>query len=283
MLSYRHAFHAGNHADVLKHCVLLALLDHLVRKDKPLTLVDTHAAAGRYALGSAHADKTGEWRDGVARVFARDSDKLPPLLARYRHAVSTFNRGGDLRFYPGSPALLHGALRADDRLRLFELHPTAFGFLEKAFAGADRRVVLAREDGLRGLRALLPPPSRRALVMIDPAYERRDEYAAVVDALRDGLRRFAGGCFMVWYPRLQKPESKLIAGQLLALAPTSWLHVWLDVARPAPDGFGMHGSGLVVFNPPWTLPKDLAETMPVLVDCLGQDGHARHGLDSHIP
>ncbi|MCB1909387.1 MAG: 23S rRNA (adenine(2030)-N(6))-methyltransferase RlmJ [Rhodocyclaceae bacterium] len=281
MLSYRHAFHAGNHADVLKHAVLLAVLDHLGRKDKPLTLVDTHAGAGRYALDSAHADKTGEWRDGAARLFGRDG--LPALLDRYCRAIAGFNRGGPLRFYPGSPLLMHGALRADDRLRLFELHPTDFGFLEKAFAAGDRRVVLAREDGFRGLRALLPPPSRRALVMIDPAYERREDYAAVVDTLHDALRRFAGGCYMVWYPRLQKAESKLLAGRLIELAPPSWLHVWLDVARPSPDGFGMHGSGLVLFNPPWTLPRDLAEAMPVLVDRLGRDGHARFGLDSHMP
>ncbi|MCB1916208.1 MAG: 23S rRNA (adenine(2030)-N(6))-methyltransferase RlmJ [Rhodocyclaceae bacterium] len=281
MLSYRHAFHAGNHADVLKHSVLLALLDHLGHKDKPLTLVDTHAGAGRYALDSAQADKTGEWRDGIARLYTRQP--LPDLLERYRRAVLAFNRGGELRFYPGSPMLLHGALRAEDRLRLFELHPTDFGFLEKAFAATDRRVALVREDGFHGLKSLLPPPSRRALVVVDPAYERREEYAAVVDALREALRRFAGGCYMVWYPRLQKPESKLVARRLIELSPPSWLHVWLDVDRPAHDGFGMHGSGLVVFNPPWTLPQDLAAAMPVLVECLGRGERARFGVDSHIP
>ena len=281
MLSYRHAFHAGNHADVLKHSVLLALLDHLGHKDKPLTLVDTHAGAGRYALDSAQADKTGEWRDGIARLYTRQP--LPDLLERYRRAVLAFNRGGELRFYPGSPMLLHGALRAEDRLRLFELHPTDFGFLEKAFAATDRRVALVREDGFHGLKSLLPPPSRRALVVVDPAYERRDEYRFLIDAMKDSLKRFPAGCYAIWYPRVQKTEAKQLVERLQKLAPPAWLHVWLDVTRPSRDGFGMHGSGLFIINPPWTLPQTLAEVMPVLQARLGLDDDARFGVDQHIP
>ncbi len=281
MLSYRHAFHAGNHADVLKHFVLLELLDYLMRKDKPLLLVDTHAGAGRYALDSEQARKLGEFRQGIGRLWSWQA--APATLERYLGTVRDFNRGGDLFYYPGSPMVMHSVMRAADQLRLCELHPTDFGFLQKAFPPPARGVVLARQDGFAALKGLLPPPSRRALVLIDPAYERREEYAAVVAALGEALRRFAAGCYMIWYPRLQKVESKQLVERLTRLAPPSWLHVWLDVHKPTPDGFGMHGSGLFVVNPPWTLPETLAATLPALVERLGLDDGARFGLDHHIP
>ncbi|MCB1886387.1 MAG: 23S rRNA (adenine(2030)-N(6))-methyltransferase RlmJ [Rhodocyclaceae bacterium] len=281
MLSYRHAFHAGNHADVLKHVVLIALLDYFKQKDKPFLAIDTHAGAGRYALDSEHAQKLGEYRQGIGRLWR--ADDLPSALTRYVDAVRDFNRGAELHYYPGSPVLIQSQLRADDRLRLFEMHPTDYGFLEKAFPARETRVGISREDGFAALRALLPPPSRRALVLIDPAYERRDEYRFLIDAMKDSLKRFPAGCYAIWYPRVQKTEAKQLVERLQKLAPPAWLHVWLDVTRPSRDGFGMHGSGLFIINPPWTLPQTLAEVMPVLQARLGLDDDARFGVDQHIP
>ncbi|MCB1957490.1 MAG: 23S rRNA (adenine(2030)-N(6))-methyltransferase RlmJ [Rhodocyclaceae bacterium] len=281
MLSYRHAFHAGNHADVLKHVVLLELLDYLKQKDKPFLAIDTHAGAGRYALDSEQAQKIGEYKQGIARLWR--ADDLPPALARYVAAVRDFNRGGELQFYPGSPVLVQTALRDEDRLRLFELHPTDHGFLQKAFPAKEKRVTISREDGFAALKALLPPPSRRALVLIDPAYERREEYRVVVETLKDALKRFPAGCYAIWYPRLQKTESKQLVERLQKLAPPAWLHVWLDVTKPSRDGFGMHGSGLFVINPPWTLPETLAAVMPVLQARLALDEDARFGIEHQIP
>ncbi len=281
MLSYRHAFHAGNHADVLKHVVLIELVDYLKQKDKPFLAVDTHAGAGRYALDSEYAQKLGEFRRGIGRLWRAEG--LPPALARYVEAVRDFNRGGDLHFYPGSPVLIQSLLREDDRLRLFELHPTDFGFLQRAFPAREKRVEIRREDGFAALKAVLPPPSRRALVLIDPAYERRDEYRHLLDAMKDSLKRFPAGCYAIWYPRLQKTESKQLVERLLKLAPPTWLHVWLDVNKPSRDGFGMHGSGMFVINPPWTLPETLSGVMPVLQETLALDDDARFGIEQHIP
>ena len=281
MLSYRHAFHAGNHADVLKHFVLRELLKYFKRKEKPFLYVDTHAGAGRYALDSEHAKKNTEYRDGIGRLWARDD--LPPALGGYVGAIRAFNREASLRFYPGSPAIAEPLTRAGDQLRLCELHVTDFGFLKKAFDGGDKRIRLSQEDGFAVLRSVLPPPSRRALVLIDPPYERREDYRAVLDAIKDGLRRFPGGTYALWYPRLQKTESKQLVERLCRLKPPSWLQVWLDVQRPSRTGFGLHGSGLFVINPPYTLPATLEEAMPTLVEAMGQDDRAGFGIDREMP
>lgn len=281
MLSYRHAFHAGNHADVLKHFVLVELIHYLNRKDKPYLFVDTHAGAGRYALDSEQARKNGEFRGGIGRLWTRTD--LPAPLDRYLQAVRDFNREKRLRFYPGSPALAAALTRGCDRLRLFELHPTDFGFLQKAFPATDKRIVAAREDGFAALKVLLPPPERRALVLVDPPYELRGDYRTLCETISGAMRRFAGGTYMLWYPRLQQTDSKRLVDRLARLEAPTWLNVWLDVARPSRDGFGMHGSGLYIVNPPWTLPEVLAEAMPLLCAALAVDDGARFGLEHHIP
>lgn len=281
MLSYRHAFHVGNHADVLKHLLLVEVLQHLNQKDKPYLFVDTHAGAGRYSLEGEHAQKNAEYLAGVGALWERTD--LPPALARYVDVIRGFNRDRRLRFYPGSPVIAAGLMRPADRLALFELHPADFGFLQKAFAPDDKRIALGQQDGFAALKAVLPPPSRRALVLIDPPYERREDYRSLVDSLADALRRFPGGSYALWYPRLQKTESKQLVERLAKLAPPSWLHVWLDVQRPSRTGYGMHGSGMYVVNPPWTLPATLAEVMPVLAEALAVDDRAGFGIDQHIP
>ena len=269
MLSYRHVFHAGNHADVLKHAVLLAVLDYFNQKDKPYWVIDTHAGAGGYRLDAGRATTHAEFNDGVGRLW--DRADLPPLLARHVEAVRTDNADGKLRRYPGSPLIALRAMRPADKLRLFELHPADVKLLGQAIAGAasdaPKRVQIKQEDGFAGMKALLPPPSRRGLVLIDPSYEDKRDYAAVVTAGTEGLQRFATGTFMVWYPLLQKNESITLAGKLKKLAP-DWLNATLTVQPPSADGVGMHGSGVFLVNPPWTLAAALKETLPWLAEKL---------------
>jgi 23S rRNA (adenine2030-N6)-methyltransferase len=272
MLSYRHVFHAGNHADVLKHATLLAVLDYLNRKDKPYWVIDTHAGAGGYRLDAGRAQSHAEHADGIGRLWAHGD--LSPLLARYVAAVRIDNPDGRLKRYPGSPLLALRAMRPADRLRLFELHPADVKLLAQAITGAapdaQKRTAIRQEDGFAGLKALLPPPPRRGLVVIDPSYEDKRDYAQVVTALKEGLQRFPTGTYFVWYPLLQRNESIQLAGKLKKLAP-DWLNATLTVQAPAANGLGMHGSGVFVINPPWTLAEELRATLPWLADTLALD------------
>lgn len=286
MLSYRHAFHAGNHADVLKHFVLLQILAHAAQKDKPFWYIDTHAGAGMYALDKGYAKQNAEFDSGISRLW--DKHELPAALADYVALVKRLNPSGELRRYPGSPACAQELLRKDDRMRLFELHPNDSKLLRQAFLAGDRQVLsrhvlIETEDGFAGIKALLPPPSRRAVVLIDPPYEEKRDYQRVVQSLKDSLQRFSTGTYIVWYPMLQRPEPQQMLDKLKKLGLNSWLHVALKVQTPALDGFGMHGSGLFVVNPPWTLPGTLSEVMPYLAQTLGQDSGAAFTLESHMP
>ena len=278
MLSYRHGFHAGNHADVLKHVALVALLRILVRKDKPVVVVDTHAGAGMYSLEQGFAAKNAEFRDGIARLWERDD--LPETVADYVEQVREVNADGVLRQYPGSPRIALGVLRPQDRLRLFELHGNEARILAQAFARADRRVTVTAGDGFAGLKAVLPPPSRRGLVLIDPSYEVASDYRAVVAGLQEGVRRFATGTYVVWYPLLQRRESVQLPDALRRAAGADWLDVALQVKAPSPEGRGLHGSGLFVVNPPWTFSGTMRGVMPWLTRALAQDETASFRLDA---
>lgn len=280
MLSYRHAYHAGSHADVLKHCVVLELLSYFNRKDKPWHYIDTHAGGGCYALESERAGKTAEHEEGIARIWGRTD--LPAPLAAYREAVAQFNPHGRLVFYPGSPALAMTMARPQDRLRLFELHPADFEALERTFAGETERVQCRKADGFAGLKSLLPPLSRRALVLIDPSYEIKDDYRKVVDCVKDAMRRFPTGTYAVWYPLLARSEARNLPTRLADLGAQSWLDLRLAVRRPPRDGFGMFGSGMFIINPPWVLPERLEAMMPWLVNVLGTDDGAGFDLEHHI-
>jgi 23S rRNA (adenine2030-N6)-methyltransferase len=284
MLSYRHGYHAGNHADVLKHTVLLALLDHLALKDKAFWVVDTHAGAGFYRLDHTFAQKTGEWREGVGRIF--DAQDAPPAVADYLALVRAANgtevdarATGAPSVYPGSPWILRQRLRPDDRLRVFELHTSDAPALIDILRG-DRQVKVTAGDGYAGLKASWPPAPRRGLALIDPSYEVKDEYDQVVDAVADALKRFPTGIVAVWYPRLVRRESEMLPGRLTRLSPDNWLHVALDVRARAEQG--MHGSGMVVLNPPWTLPDTLKPCVPWLRSRLALDADATNALDWRI-
>ena len=282
MFSYRHAFHAGNHADVLKHLVLTALLRHLALKDTAFWVIDTHAGAGIYALDGEWAGKRGEFADGIGRLWPRED--APPAVADYLDEVRAVNPDGRLRHYPGSPFIALRHLRARDRLRLFELHVNEVKALSRnvAGAGADfaRRTRVESLDGFEALKSVLPPPPRRALVLIDPSYEDKRDYPRVVATMKDALIRFATGCYAVWYPQVQRREAAEMVRKLSRMPGPPWLHASLTVRSPAADGLGLHGSGMFVFNPPWTLQGALHACLPWLTEVLRQDAGARWTLES---
>ena len=281
MLAYRHAFHAGNHADVLKHALLVAVLRHLNAKDKAWRLVDTHAGAGAYLLHSEQAQKKGEYRQGIACLW--QAADLPPLLADYIAQVRVFNPLDELTQYPGSPRLARSLMRPQDQLRLFELHPSDHALLVDAMAG-DRQVQVQQADGFAGLKGQMPPPSRRGVLLMDPSYELKTDYAEVVVATREALTRFAEGVVMVWYPQLDLRESAQLPLRLKAVAEAQakkgWLHARLTVAPPNDRGFGLLGSGMFIVNPPHTLLPALRAALPVLVALLGQFDGAGQRLES---
>jgi 23S rRNA (adenine2030-N6)-methyltransferase len=271
MLAYRHAFHAGNHADVLKHVVLTHVLRHMAGKDKPYTLVDTHAGAGGYALGGRHAQKKAEYQNGIGRLWNRQD--LPPAVADYVALVREFNGGAALEQYPGSPGLAQMLLRPDDRMRLYELHPSDERVL-RTFLGRRPHARVTLGDGFAAVRAELPPPSRRGVLLIDPSYELKGDYAKVLGAAREALHRFADGLILVWVPQLQLLESARLPQRLThaadEAAPRGWLHARLTVQRADARGFGLVGSSMVVINPPHTLHAVLRDALPWLTDVLGQ-------------
>jgi 23S rRNA (adenine2030-N6)-methyltransferase len=278
MLAYRHAFHAGNHADVLKHTVLTLVLRYMNSKPKAYRLIDTHAGAGGYSLLGPYARKKGEFERGIARLMAHDA--LPPPLADYVDLVRRFNPNGRLEQYPGSPALARLLLRPGDQHRLFEIHPTDHRILQ-AYLKGMKGVEVMDVDGFEGLKGQLPPSTRRAVVLMDPSYEGRADYGRVVTALRDALARFAEGVYLVWYPIVNKLEAAQLPKRLIALAPKGWLHARLTVHQGSEPGFGLAGSGVFVINPPFTLHESLRETLPFLTRVLGEYDGAHHVLEHH--
>ena len=292
MLSYRHAFHAGNHADVLKHVVQIQLLQYMNQKDTPYTYIDTHAGAGVYALDGGYAQKNAEFESGISRLWERKD--LPPALADYVQLVKSLNPSGKMRYYPGSPYCADKTMREADRLRLFELHPSDARILDENFRKLEahaaeqghrpttrgKRIIVMRGDGFHALKSLLPPPSRRGLVLIDPPYEDKGDYKRVKETLADALTRFATGTYAVWYPVLNRMEARQMPDKLKRLPSNGWLDVSLSVSAPSPDGFGLRSSGMFIFNPPWTLEPMLRELMPYLVSTLGQDASATFTLES---
>ena len=307
MFSYRHAFHAGNHADVLKHTVLVAILRHLTEKDTALAVLDTHAGAGLYRLDGDYAETSGEAADGVVRLDRLreptqpgdktaskiGADGLAPALQDYLGLVAGFNAKGGLRVYPGSPFIIQHLLRAHDRLKLFELHPTDAKSLSANIAQLDagRQVAVLREDGFEGFKKFLPPPSRRALVLCDPSYEIKTDYARVAVMMADALKRFPTGTYAAWYPIIPRPEAHDLPRKLKTLATKAgkpWLHATLtvkssklttdeqgDTKRP-----GLPASGMFVINPPHTLKAALQTALPQMASLLAQDRNAASTLEA---
>jgi 23S rRNA (adenine2030-N6)-methyltransferase len=271
MLSYRHGYHAGNYADVLKHAILLQTLKLMHKKDKPLVYIDTHAGAGGYTLGDEFAQKTGEYLQGVAKLW--DAQDLPESLQDYMAAVRHFNGGNDeLALYPGSPALVDMELNDKDRMLLHELHGTDFLQLDEYFAG-DRQVKVIRGDGLKGLIAAVPPLERRGLILIDPSYEIKTDYQDVAQMLIKAHKRFATGVSLLWYPVVRREQTEAMLNLLKDSGIRRQLRIEQAIA-PDSDEFGMTAAGLWVINPPWQLDEIAKEMLSCLADKLG-DGQGR--------
>ena len=267
-MNYRHGFHAGNFADVLKHLALCELLRLLTAKDKKLFVLDTHAGTGGYDLGGALAQRTNEAEAGVLRLLAAPRAGMPAAVARYLAAVSAYDRKfgpGDrpLRHYPGSPRIVRAGLRAGDRLVACELHPQDTLALKREFAG-DRAVDVRDDDGYHALKALLPPVERRGLILIDPPFEASNEFGRLTRALQQGLRRFAIGCYAVWYP-IKDPAA--VDGFVQAFAGLKSLQLELHVPPAAPGK--LDACGLLVINPPWKFEEAMRESLPWVADQLG--------------
>lgn len=268
-MNYRHGYHAGNFADLLKHTALCELLRLLTAKDKKLFVLDTHAGAGGYDLTADKARRTGEAEAGIVRLLAAGTAGAPAAVARYLAAVQAYDRKfgasvGGLRRYPGSPRLVRAALRPGDRFVACERHPEEALALKREFAG-DRAVEVRQADGYHALKAMLPPVERRGLVLIDPPFEATDEFDVLLRALRQGLRRFATGCYAVWYPIKDETAA---ADFVAALGGLKLLAMELRLGAEVPAG-KLAACGLVVVNPPWRFDEAMREALPWIADRLG--------------
>lgn len=281
-MNYRHIYHAGNFADVVKHAVLLTLLAHLRRKPQPFCYLDTHAGIGRYPLASGEARKTLEYRGGIGRLYGASG--LPPLLADYVARVGACdpaNRGDALAVYPGSPLLAHGALRAQDRAVLMELHPQDAGTLKALFHG-DRQVAVHAIDGYQGLKAFLPPKERRGLVLIDPPFEVADEFDRLLAGLQTAYRRWPTGIYALWYPVKDRRDVRRFQERLVKTGIAKLLLAELCLyPDDRPDRF--NGYGMVIVNPPWQHDEQLRSLLPQLAARLAEPGNARTRVEWLTP
>jgi 23S rRNA (adenine2030-N6)-methyltransferase len=277
-MNYRHAFHAGNHGDVLKHALLALVLSYLTRKEAALAVLDTHAGIGRYDLKGLEALKTGEWRAGIGRLLTATLPvPVADLLRPYLDVVRALNASSELQYYPGSPEIAQRLLRPSDRLVLNELHPTDHGTLAARF-GVFKQVRLTQVDALQAVKAALPFPEKRGLVLIDPAFEVLDEPARVARMVAQGLRRMAPVCMMIWYPVTTQKFADDFCDGLTFEGAKSVLRVELLVRKPQEAG-GLAGSGLVIVNPPWTLRDQAALVLPALGGILGENDQGQSRIE----
>jgi len=286
MFSYRHAFHAGSHADILKHLTLIHLVEYLQEKPGALTIIDTHAGAGIYSLKDGFAAVSKEAVGGIFKLFKFIEAGHPTAesVKKYLELVQAENVAGELTTYPGSPFILALLLRPQDRLKLFELHPKEIDILRHNIRELKqaKQIDVYAEDSFTRLKGLLPPPSRRGLVLIDPSYEDKQDYRYLEVAVEEALQRFATGCYAIWYPILSRRESAGLPDRLKKIAAShkrSWLNTELRVEN-APGERRLQASGMFIINPPWTLEKYLADALPNLTKALGIDGGAQFLLKS---
>jgi 23S rRNA (adenine2030-N6)-methyltransferase len=289
MFSYRHSFHAGNHADVLKHMVLVSILDYLVQKPTALSVIDTHAGAGLYRLDGRASHKSSESDDGIEKIWQQPKLLALPIVARYVKLLQSFNPSPTkLKQYPGSPLMIEHFLRPQDKLHAFEIHPTDQRLLRKLMGQRDHRklVQLQFTDGFLGVKPLIPPPSRRGLLVCDPSYEIKTDYGKVLDLLNEHLLRFATGCALFWHPLVGRPEAHDLPRKLKNAATRAgrgWLYVSLSVRSGVSNArgvaTGLSGSGVFVLNPPYVLGPALQAALPLLCKALAQDEHAHFELD----
>jgi 23S rRNA (adenine2030-N6)-methyltransferase len=277
-MNYRHAYHAGNFADVFKHAILCRVLLHLQGKPAPFRVIDTHAGAGVYNLTAVEAGKTGEWRNGIGRLLAASFDaEIRALLTPYLDAVAACNPPDRLTTYPGSPALARGFLRRQDRLIACELEPRAAATLANNLRG-DVRVKTLAIDGWTALSANVPPKERRGVVLVDPPFEQGDDFTRLAQGLESAHRKWSSGIYLLWYPIKEPTEVVAFARRLARSGIAKILRAEFAVA-PTSDTTKLHGTGLIVVNPPWTLHGELAHLLPVLAAALSRDGKGGSKLD----
>lgn len=265
MLSYRHSFHAGNHADVLKHLTEVAILDYLLQKDKPLCYHDTHAGAGLYSLQSSQAQKTAEYTEGIGKLWHYQPQS--PLLGKYLDLVKQLNPDGELNFYPGSPKIAAMLLRAGDQLQATELHPSDFPLLQSQFL--QRRLTrIENIDAFAGIKAMLPPLVKRGLVLIDPPYELKTEYQDLIKGLQEAYKRFPQATYAIWYPVIERSSIEAFIAAIVATGIKNQLRIEFNLHADSP-GHGMTGSGMLVINPPYTLAQSLAPALSEVQQQLG--------------
>ncbi len=277
-MNYRHAYHAGNFADVVKHAALSRLVEYLKLKDKAFRVIDTHAGAGLYNLSSGEAQKTGEWLDGIGRLLeAKLSPEAQALLAPYLEAVKTVNPDGGMKKYPGSPLIVRHLMRQQDRLSAIELHPQDFRSLKARFAG-DFQVRTIELDGWLALGAHLPPKEKRGLVLVDPPFEQEGEFDRLVDGLSRAHRRWPGGIYALWYPIKDRAAVASFRRELQETAIPRILDVAFEFRAPSQDE-RLDGSGLIVVNPPFVFESEMQILLPELKKALAEDPRARWSLD----
>ncbi|MDO9161193.1 MAG: 23S rRNA (adenine(2030)-N(6))-methyltransferase RlmJ [Methylococcaceae bacterium] len=276
MLSYRHAFHAGNFADVLKHTILIQILEHLGKKDKPFCCIDTHAGPGKYELDGDYAQKNQEYQNGIGKLWQRDD--LPECVAEYLNLVKRFNLPDKLTRYPGSPLLIKQMLRNKDRLCLFELHSTEIKLLKDL---TSQHITVSHGDGLKDSLKLLPPIERRGLVLIDPSYEIKNDYTEVVDALKLMHKRFAVGTYALWYPVINRRRNQLLE-KAIQSSDINNVQLFELGIRNDSNEHGMTSSGMIIINPPWTLVSQMQETLPWLAEALGQEGEGFYRIETLV-
>ncbi|HIP76563.1 MAG TPA: 23S rRNA (adenine(2030)-N(6))-methyltransferase RlmJ [Psychromonas hadalis] len=278
MLSYRHSFHAGNFADVLKHTVSTSILNYMLKKEKPFCYLDTHSGCGAYALNSNEALKTKEFETGITQLWGRDD--LPHPVQSYLEQVIEFNAQSKLCYYPGSPSIARQLMRDHDRVFLFELHKNEFLNMRENFSG-DRQIKMANKDGLAGLIANMPPKERRGFVLIDPSYEIKTEYEEVVQTLEQAVKRFATGSYALWYPVIQRATINKLEKDLMITGIKNIQLFELGIKDDCTER-GMTSSGMIVINPPWTLKKEMQESLPFLAKTLGVDGQGHYRIETLV-
>jgi 23S rRNA (adenine2030-N6)-methyltransferase len=280
-MNYRHAFHAGNHADVLKHIVMARIIEYLKQKDTAFRVFDAHAGTGMYALDGVEAQKTGEWQAGIGKMTEPFAADVETLLEPYRRVVALLNPDGGLRFCPGSPDVIARLLRPIDRFTLNELHPADYATMKERYYN-DARASITGIDATVLMKANLPPPERRGLVLIDPSYEVKNEKENILEALQFGHRRFATGVFLIWYPVKGADYAEQICAAFKELGIPATLKIELRV-REAFEGGGLAGSGLIVVNPPWNLEGEMKVLGPALAARLGIGTWGRMDVEWLVP
>ncbi len=280
-MNYRHAFHAGNHGDILKHIILARALSLMIAKDKPLAVLDAHAGIGRYDLSGVQATKTGEWQSGIAKLDDDFAPDVEAVLESFRNIITLMNLDGDGRYYPGSPEIISQMMRPADRLIANELHPVDAAELAENYA-TNKSVFVKRLDYVQAIKSELPFRERRGLVLIDPPFEVLDETLRAAQGLEFGYRRMATATFMIWYPVTTEEFAKQFVDTMKSLKIPNMLWCELRIKAAFAQG-GLSGSGLIIVNPPWTLENDLRILLPALAERLGLGDWGRGQVDWLTP